>query len=285
MMLQLKDVAFTYSRGTSFEHEALGGVSIALAPGDITLVIGPTGSGKSTLLRVIAGLLRPIDGSIEVDGAPVDAPLLQKGARLGLVFQNPESQLFAETVIQDVAFGPMNMGHSRKEAHLLARSALELVGLPPDHFGPRSPFTMSGGEARRVALAGILAMKPRFLLLDEPTAALDASGRARVRQILREISSECGLLVATHDVEEFLGIASQVLILNQGSVVFYGSPEVLVRDPGPFFEAGTQPPEILRTQLLARANGIDVGEFSLNPADVAVRLLAARSASRGGVTA
>jgi len=285
MMLQLKDVAFTYSRGTSFENEALSGVSINLALGDITLVVGPTGSGKSTLLRVIAGLLRPIDGSIEVDGAPVDAPLLEKDAGLGLVFQNPESQLFAETVIQDVAFGPMNMGHSRAEAHLLARSALESVGLPPDHFGPRSPFTMSGGEARRVALAGILAMKPRFLLLDEPTAALDASGRTRVRQILREVSNECGLLVATHDVEEFLGIASQVLILNQGRVVFYGSPEVLISDPEPFFEAGTQPPEILRTQLLAKANGIDVGEFSLDPDAAAVRLLAARNARRGGTTA
>jgi len=282
--LQLKEVGFTYSRGTSFEYEALGGVSICLEPGDMTLVLGPTGSGKSTLLRVIAGLLRPIDGSIEMDGIRVDAPLLEQGSGLGLVFQNPEYQLFAETVLQDVAFGPMNMGYSREDASRLARHALESVGLPPDDFGPRSPFAMSGGEARRVALAGILAMKPRFLLLDEPTAALDATGRARVRSILQEVSAECGLLVATHDVEEFLGIASQVLILDQGRVVFCGTPEALIRDPAPFFEAGTQPPEILRTQLLAKANGIDVGEFSLDPGTVAVRLLAARSASRRGTT-
>lgn len=284
MTLQLKNVGFTYSRGTNFEYEALGGVSILLEPGDVTLVLGPTGSGKSTLLRVIAGLLRPIDGSIEMDGFRVDAPLLELGSGVGIVFQNPESQLFAETVLQDVAFGPMNLGYPREEAYRLARHALESVGLPADDFESRSPFTMSGGEARRVALAGILAMKPRFLLLDEPTAALDATGRARVRQILQEVSAQCGLLVATHHVEEFLEIASQVLILDQGRVVFYGKPEALIRDPAPFFDAGTQPPEILRTQLLAQANGIDVGEFSLHPETVAVRMLAARSSCRGRTT-
>jgi len=265
MSLRVDGAGYVYASGMSFAHRALDGVSFEVDRGEILVVLGPTGSGKSTLLRMIAGLLPPTEGSIEIEGHPVTGPMFGSSGRLGLVFQNPETQLFADSVLDDVAFGPINQGFSHPEAIDLARSALESVGLFAEQFAHRSPFTLSGGEARRVALAGVLAMQPRYLLLDEPTAGLDIDGRRVMRRIIGELKQECALLIVTHDAEEFLGIADKALLLDQGKAVYYGEAAALVQDPQYFAKAGILPPEVLRTQLAAVAAGYRLGEFTLDP--------------------
>lgn len=234
------------------------------------LVLGATGSGKSTLLRIAAGLLEGAEGTASIDGEP----LTRKSARgrVGLVFQDAESQLFAETVAADVAFGPRNMGLSESDADTAARDALALVGLPPAQFGGRSPFSLSGGEARRAAIAGVLAFAPRYLLLDEPTAGLDAPGRRAVGSIVADARARAGVVVVSHSAEEFLAAADRVLVLAAGRAVYDGSAVDLVADPSPFASAGLLAPDVLRAQMLARERGCDVGTFTLKAADAATAL-------------
>ncbi|TLM80460.1 MAG: ATP-binding cassette domain-containing protein, partial [Actinobacteria bacterium] len=208
MSLVARDVTHVYSAGTSFAATALDGVSLELESGGLALVIGRTGSGKSTLLRVLAGLMQPTGGTVEADGAPLGDAV--RGA-VAMVFQDAESQLFADTVLEDAAFGPRNLGRSEQEAASDAADALESVGLPPAVFGARSPFSLSGGEARRAALAGVLAMRPRYLLLDEPTAGLDARGRRAVREAVARVrEGGVGVVVVSHDADEWLAAADRV---------------------------------------------------------------------------
>ena len=270
MALILDSVSYTYGAGTAFAERALAGVSLCAAQGEFVLVLGATGSGKSTLLRVAAGLLEADQGVAEIDGVP----LTRASARgaVGLVFQDAESQLFAETVIDDVAFGPRNLGASSVEAAQRARLALAAVGLDPETFSARSPFGLSGGEARRAAIAGVLAMDPRYVLLDEPTSGLDARGRAAVREVLRVARRKTGIVVVSHGAEEFLGEADRVLVLSQGSTAFAGTGAALVADPGQFGAAGLVAPDVLRFQVLAREHGCDVGALTLDPDEAAERV-------------
>jgi energy-coupling factor transport system ATP-binding protein len=238
-------------------------VSLSVAQGELVLVLGATGSGKSTLLRIAAGLLEGARGSATIDGVA----LTRVSARgtIGLVFQDAEAQLFAETVGADVAFGPRNMGRSEHDATVAAHEALVRVGLPPAEYAGRSPFSLSGGEARRAAIAGVLAFAPTYLLLDEPTAGLDAPGRRAVSAIVAEARSNCGVVVVSHSAEEFLSQADRVLVLGDGRTVFDGAAEDLIADPTPFAAAGLLAPDVLRAQMLARERGCDVGRFTLDP--------------------
>ncbi|NTU71010.1 MAG: ATP-binding cassette domain-containing protein [Coriobacteriia bacterium] len=273
MALILDNVGYTYSPDTSFAVAALSGVSVSVEPGELVLVLGATGSGKSTALRLCAGLLAASEGAASVDGAP----LTRATARgvVGLVFQDAESQLFAETLLDDVAFGPRNLGTPVADAATAAKDALLRVGLDPARYAERSPFTLSGGEARRAAIAGVIAMRPRYLLLDEPTAGLDARGRADVRAIVQAARAEAGVVVVSHSAQEFLGEADRVLVLGGGRPVFAGDASALVADPAPFASAGLIAPDVLRFQMLARERGIDVGPFTLDPVEAADRALAA----------
>ncbi|MDZ4179239.1 MAG: ATP-binding cassette domain-containing protein [Coriobacteriia bacterium] len=277
----LTDVGYVYSRGTGFEHRALKGVSLTLKPGEMVLVLGSTGSGKSTLLRVIAGLLQDFDGRVELGGSPVSGPFAESGHGIGIVFQSPESQLFAESVLDDIAFGPRNQRRSPEEVMRAARTAMETVGLSYDEFASRSPFTLSGGEARRVALAGVLAMNPMYLLLDEPTAGLDVEGRRSLRLALEQARRSAGILIVTHDAEEFLGTADRVLILDAGRTAHYGDTTDLLERPGVFAEAGLREPEVLRTQVKALEAGINPGVMTLDPEKAATCLVAAANAHAG----
>lgn len=274
MALTLERVGYTYAAGTSFAEVALADVSLSVEPGELVLVLGATGSGKSTLLRLAAGLMEPCAGGATIDGAP----LTRASARgvVGLVFQDAESQLFAETIAADVEFGPRNLGADDQAAHAAATDALSAVGLDPAAFGPRSPFTLSGGEARRAAIAGVLAMRPRYLLMDEPTAGLDASGRRAVVAIVRDARERSGVIVVSHSPEEFLGEATRVLVVASGATVFWDEATRLVADPSPFSRAGLRAPDVLRVQLAARERGMDVGALTLDP------LAAARSLARAG---
>jgi energy-coupling factor transport system ATP-binding protein len=261
--LVLDSIGYSYGAGTSFAAAALEGVSLSVAPGELVMVLGATGSGKSTLLRVSAGLLLASEGTASIDGEPLTR-LAARGT-VCLVFQDAESQLFAETIAQDVAFGPSNLGVSDDEARAQAAEALSSVGLDPAIYGARSPFHLSGGEARRAAIAGVLAMRPRYLLLDEPTAGLDASGRAAVRAIVRSQRERCGVVIVSHTAEEFLGEADRVVMLAGGREVFSADAESLMQRPEAFAEVGLAAPDVLKLQLAARSRGIDTGPFTLDP--------------------
>lgn len=272
MALILEDISYTYERAATLETVALSGVGLRVELGELVLVLGATGSGKSTLLRIAAGLLEPASGRATIDAEALDARSAR--GRVGLVFQDAESQLFADTLLGDVAFGPTNLGATPDEATARAQGALRAVGLDPEQFGSRSPFALSGGEARRAAIAGVLAMEPDYLLADEPTAGLDPRGRRAVIAALLGARERSGLVVVSHSAEEFLPYATTVLLLSDGAASWSGPAAGLVGDPSPLAAAGLIAPGVLRVQELARESSGYAGPFSLDP-DEAARGLAA----------
>ena len=270
MGLRVEDASYEYATGSKLPMPALVRVSLCVEPGSLVLVVGETGSGKSTLLRLAAGLLAPSAGSVVLDGEP----LSRRAARgvIGLVFQDPESQLFAETVLQDAAFGPSNLGLGKQEALEQAAEALERVGLDPESYGARSPFHLSGGEARRAAIAGVLAMRPRYLLFDEPTAGLDARGRRAVADIIAEERKRSGIVVVSHSAEEFFDHADEVVMLADGEVVFRGAPSSLIAQPQAFARSGLVAPDVLRLIARGRERGAALVPETLGTADVAAAI-------------
>lgn len=275
MALSISSITCDYAGGSAMASRALEGVSLTVEPGDLTMVLGPTGSGKTTLLRAAAGLLPLAAGTVQADGRAVSGPASAGGA-VGLVFQRPESQFFALTVEEDCAFGPRNMGRSAAEALADAREALASVGLDPERFGPREPWTLSGGEARRVALAGVLAMRPRYLLLDEPTAGLDAAACESVLAVIEQARTRAGVVVVTHDPDRFIDTASGVLVLKAAQPVFSGDAVAFLEALPELAGSGlAEPPQIPGTLLLARSRGaVPSGALTLN-ASAAARMLAA----------
>lgn len=274
MGLTLAGVSHTFGDGTRFSVDALRDVSLTVEVGRKTVVLGRTGSGKSTLLMIASGLVAPTSGEVSLDGVPAAGVLARAEGGVGLVFQAPETQLFAETVLDDVAFGPLNLGLAREEAYGRARESLVDVGLDPIEYAQRSPFALSGGEARRVALAGVLAMRPAYLLLDEPTAGLDASGRASVLAVLERVAPFTGIAIVTHDAEEFLTGADDVLVLDGGAAAFYGPLDLLLREPGSLDAAGLRIPEVVRVLADADKAGFPVESLTADPVSGA-RILAA----------
>lgn len=276
MALSARHIGYSYLAGTAFSVEAVRDVDLAVEPGELVIVAGTTGSGKSTLLRLLAGLLAPTSGVVEVDGTPASAR--EARGRVAIVFQNPESQFFAETVSADVAFGPRNLGMSDPEAE--ADRALGAVGLDPVRFGERSPFALSGGEARRAAIAGALAMRARYLLLDEPTAGLDVRGRSAVVDAVTAERAHAGVVVVTHDPEDFLVHADRVLALSRGACAFSGSVFDLLEQPERYEAAGLSLPELVQVQRAARERGIAIPRIELDPRAAAAGVLAGRGGAR-----
>lgn len=272
MALTASGAAYIYDAGTGYANTGVRGADLEVEPGQVALVLGPTGSGKSTLLKMLAGLLRPTSGAVTADGASLTGPSRVARGAVGLVFQDPESQLFAETVAADVAFGPSNLGSSRDDAATRASEALVAVGLDPGEFGSRSPFGLSGGEARRVAIAGVLAMRPRYLLLDEPTAGLDAGGRAAVCAAVASLKRDTGIVVVTHDAEQFLELANHVLVLHRGETSFAGPVTKLLEQPEVLSRAGLLVPEVIRAQVLAEERAAVPGSRTADVAVAAARL-------------
>lgn len=230
MGISLKNVYYTYQEGSPFEGQALSDISLEIKDGSYTAIIGHTGSGKSTLLQLLNGLLRPTKGTIQFEdfvldnhSEPKEMKYLRK--KVGLVFQFPESQLFAETVLEDIAFGPQNFGVSKKEAEQRALESLRLVGLS-DELRDQNPFDLSGGQMRRVAIAGILAMQPDILVLDEPTAGLDPQGRKELMSLFKQLHlSGMTIVLVTHLMDDVADYATAVNVVEKGHLVLSGTPK------------------------------------------------------------
>ena len=235
MGITLKNVSYTYQAGTPFEGPALFDVNLEIKDGSYTALIGHTGSGKSTILQLLNGLLTPSVGSvtvndIEITATSVNKDIKQVRKKVGLVFQFAESQVFAETVLDDVAFGPQHFGVSKEEAERLAREKLLLVGISEDLFS-RSPFELSGGQMRRVAIAGILAMEPEVLVLDEPTAGLDPAGRKELMEIFQGLHEDgMTIVLVTHLMDDVANFADTTYVLEKGHLVKSGSPKDIFQD-------------------------------------------------------
>lgn len=235
MPLNLQNVTFTYMKGTPFEKTALHDVSLQIEKGEFVAVIGHTGSGKSTLVQHLSGLLHPDKGSVTADGVNLNAKnAAAKKARnsVGMVFQYPEHQIFAETVYEDIAFGPRNKGLGPDEVDRAVRDAMAFVGLDFDSFAKRSPFRLSGGQMRRVAIAGVIAMEPDYLILDEPSAGLDPRSRDAVFKEVMALYKKRGIAVilVTHNMEEAARYASRLLVISGGQIILDGVPHDIFTD-------------------------------------------------------
>lgn len=235
MGISLKNVYYTYQEGSPFEGQALSDISLEIKDGSYTAIVGHTGSGKSTLLQLLNGLLCPTQGEIQFDDFVLDRETDQKKMKhlrkkVGLVFQFPESQLFAETVLADVAFGPQNFGVSRERAEEIAKDKLAVVGLN-DAIYNKSPFELSGGQMRRVAIAGILAIEPEILVLDEPTAGLDPVGRKELMALFETLHKNgMTIVLVTHTMDDVANFADTVYVLKGGNLVLEGSPSSVFQE-------------------------------------------------------
>lgn len=237
MSIQAKKLNYTYQIGTPLEHVALKDVSINIEDGSYTAIVGHTGSGKSTLLQHLNGLLKPTSGEISINGYTIDNTTKNKELgklrkEVGFVFQFPEAQLFEETVLKDIAFAPKNFGKSEDEAEKIAREKAKLVALPEEVL-EKSPFELSGGQMRRVAIAGILAMEPKVLVLDEPTAGLDPEGRHQMMEMFNRLHKDENLTIVlvTHQMNDVAEYADHVIVLESGKVIADSTPKELFSDP------------------------------------------------------
>ena len=236
MDIRFKQVGFAYQAGTPFEMRALHDVSFSIEDGSYVAIIGHTGSGKSTILQHLNALLKPTEGIVELGDKTIDSTTGNKDLKplrkkVGIVFQFPEAQLFEETVEKDIAFGPKNFGVSEEEALKIASEVIHTVGLPADVL-KKSPFDLSGGQMRRVAIAGVLAMKPEVLVLDEPTAGLDPKGRLEMMEMFYKLNKEQNMTIVlvTHQMNDVSDYADHVVVIESGKVVKEGSPKEVFAD-------------------------------------------------------
>ena len=248
-MISVKNISYTYMTGTPFEKHALENISFDVAEGEVLAIAGHTGSGKSTLIQIVAGLIDLQSGAVTIESLPVADKKIRR--LVGIVFQYPEHQLFEETVESDIAFGPKNFGLSDAEISARVEEAMRQVGLPAE-LKNVSPFELSGGQRRRVAIAGILALKPKYLILDEPTAGLDPLAKENLLQEIFGAIKKSGvtIILVSHNMEDIARFANRVIVLAQGKILFVGMPRELFSKEEILIRAGLEPPPI--TQLLRK---------------------------------
>ncbi len=266
MSIKLTNVFHTYSKGTPFERRALNDVSLEISKGEFVAIIGHTGSGKSTLVQHLNGLLKPTEGKAFIDEVDLSGKGTEvKAARqqVGMVFQYPEHQIFAETVFEDIAFGPRNKGFNEDEVAKQVREAMAFVGLDYDTYAQRSPFQLSGGQMRRVAIAGVVAMNPDYLVLDEPSAGLDPCSRNAVFKEILELHKSRGIAIVlvTHSMEEAAKYADRMLVINGGKVMFDGKPMEIFRNHSQeLIAVGMDVPQVFKLADLLRQRGLQLPE-------------------------
>ena len=261
-ILQVQNLNFIYSAGTPFQHQALDNVSFSVERGEFIGIIGHTGSGKSTLMQQLNGLLKPTSGTILLDGKDIwsDKKLTRQARfRVGLVFQYPEYQLFEETVYNDIAFGPKNMGLKEEEIDRRVREAAAIVGLTEEQLEV-SPFDLSGGQKRRVAIAGVLAMEPDVLILDEPTAGLDPAGRAGILQNIEDYrrTHNATIMMVSHSMDDVARLTDRLLVMNGSRLAMDGTPAEVFARAEELVEMGLNIPQVTRVFLELRKMGLNV---------------------------
>lgn len=273
MSITVENLTYTYSKGMPNETRALEDVSFQLKTGEFAAVIGHTGSGKSTLMQQLNGLLRPDSGKITVGEVCIIDPsikMTEVRRKVGLVFQYPEYQLFEETVAKDVAFGPKQVGMTGEELDRVVEESIRLTGLDYEEVKERSPFELSGGQKRRVAIAGVLAMKPEILILDEPTAGLDPSAHRDVLELIRRIhrKERMTILLVSHNMGDIAELADRVLVMNRGKLVMNGTPAEVFSRGEPLWEMGLglPPATEFMERLKDRMPGIDAAQLSIEDA-------------------
>ena len=261
-ILEIKNLTYIYSAGTPFEHKALDNISFSVSRGEFIGIIGHTGSGKSTLMQQLNGLLKPTSGTVLLEGKDIwsDKQLTRQARfRVGLVFQYPEYQLFEETVYKDIAFGPKNMGLDEKEIDRRVREAAGFVGLTPAQLEV-SPFDLSGGQKRRVAIAGVIAMEPEVLILDEPTAGLDPVGRAEILGNIQDYrkAKNATIMMVSHSMEDVARLTDRLLVLNGSRLAMDGTPAEVFTHASELVDMGLSIPQVTKVFLYLKELGLDV---------------------------
>ena len=283
MSIEIESLSYTYMEDTPLSHTALHDVTLTIAEGEFTAIAGETGAGKSTLMQLIGGLLIPTAGRGCVDGVSLYGKSKQEKEqaraarfRVGMVFQYPEHQLFEESVYEDIAFGPRNQGLTDDKVEVRVREAMELVHLP-ERYRDRSPFALSGGERRRVAIAGVLALAPRYLVLDEPAAGLDPRGREALLSMLTMLHRErdVSIVLVSHSMEDILRVANRMVILAGGRVIGVGTPPQLFQNDDLLARASLAAPHILRLGQQLVSAGYPVGDC-MTVKDMAAKILGKR---------
>lgn len=263
MSIVIKNLKYVYNEGTPFESVAINDVSLEIKEGEFVGLIGHTGSGKSTFIQHLNGLIKPTSGTIEINGMDITkkgVSLVDIRKKVGLVFQYPEYQLFEETIYKDIAFGPEKLGLSEKEVEDRVFEAMKMVGLDPEKSKDKSPFELSGGQKRRVAIAGVIAMKPDVLILDEPTAGLDPHGRDEILAQIKEIHNKqkTTIILVSHSMEDMSKLADKLIVMNRGKVEFVGTPKEIFRHENRLNEIGLGVPKVVTLMNALRAKGYDI---------------------------
>ena len=277
-VLEVKALTHTYSAGTPFEHKAIDNVDLEVMPGEFLGIIGHTGSGKSTLIQHLNGLLRPTDGQILLDGTDIWArpkEIRKVRFQVGLVFQYPEYQLFEETVYKDISFGPKNMGLEGEEIDCRVRRAAAFAGIDEEML-EKSPFELSGGQKRRVAIAGVIAMEPKVLILDEPTAGLDPRGREAILAQLRSYHKQKGntVILVSHSMEEIARNVDRIVVMSHSHKLMDGTPEEVFCRAGELLQVGLDVPQVTKVAMELQKRGL-LTDSSVYTIDELVRRLLA----------
>ncbi len=286
MAIQIESVSFTYMPGTPYERRALEDVSLTIEEGSFTAIAGHTGSGKSTLVQHLNGLLHPASGRVLVDGVDIGSKVknerkaVKKACQsVGMVFQYPEQQLFEETIAADIAFGPKNQDLPEAEIAKRVEEAMRFVHIDPA-LKDRSPFQLSGGQMRRAAIAGVLALRPKYLVLDEPTAGLDPRGREQLIQNIRELHDKQGVTIIfiSHNMDDIARLADTLIIMDGGKKVCEAAPREAFRQKEILRHAGLREPETMQLMQLIRGKGLDVRSDAMTTDEAVQSILEARKA-------
>lgn len=278
MSIEVKGLTHIYSEGTVFEHIAIEDVNFTVGPHDFIGIIGHTGSGKSTMIQHINRLLKPTRGTVVVNGIDIngkDVTMKDIVKRVGIVFQYPEYQLFEETVYKDVSFGPRNLGYDDEKTDFLVKQSIETVGLDYEKVKDMSPFDLSGGQKRRVAIAGVVAMKPQILILDEPASGLDPAGRREIFRMIKAMNTDLGIciLLVSHSMDDVAEYCDKVMVFSEGKMVRFGTPGEVFADSEYLESISLEVPQSKQVLEMLKKRGIDIDTSPYTSGMVAEEIL------------